>query len=548
MIDRLLGIPYFFSMRIFFLLLLLPTLCFSQPVLSQGRIRPLPVYADQWLYSIYNNDTIRREHQDKLPFPIKSSEELLWTLTVMGHKPWDSFPLFYIKKRETKETLGLNPKSTHFSYHELKGVVPDDMKDLLYHLMEYEKFGYINQDPNVPLAQSSYGIRLLPSRKDLGTWLPINTLLITQNNLTPYSEEFWDNIQKQYQELQTAMPTDYQQAVKIENSISTLLGNNYQTIAGKPYRRGVHNQLYLPTELQLKTEVLYFQVPWIEITLFLYGLSLLLLYRSKWGMVPLVCAFLIHTTLLGMRCFILGRPPVSNMFETVMYVPWIAMLLGFVLWGFLKQRGLLLASATIALIFLFLLKLTHPRHEMENVQAVLNSQYWLIIHVLMVVGSYGAFMLSGILSHYYLIRRLFHPPSQEKKWILQSLYIGVALLITGTILGGVWAAQSWGRFWDWDPKESWAFISSCLYLIVIHAYRFGKIGDIGLAIGSIIGLQAITFTWYGVNYILGVGLHSYGFGNGGELIYAVFIAFEIIFISLMLFFHKKTPKITQNPL
>ena len=114
--------------------------------------------------------------------------------------------------------------------------------------------------------------------------------------------------------------------------------------------------------------------------------------------------------------------------------------------------------------------------------------------------------------------------------LLQSLYVGIALLIPGTILGGIWAAQSWGRFWDWDPKESWAFISSCVYLLIIHAYRFKRISGIGLAIGSIGGLLAISFTWYGVNYILGTGLHSYGFGSGGEWIYYSYVGLELAFI------------------
>ncbi len=111
---------------------------------------------------------------------------------------------------------------------------------------------------------------------------------------------------------------------------------------------------------------------------------------------------------------------------------------------------------------------------------------------------------------------------QLSKSILHTMYIGTAMLIAGTILGGVWAAESWGRFWDWDPKESWAFISSCCYLIFIHAYTFRYIHQIGLAIGAVIGLWAISFTWYGVNYILGTGLHSYGFGSGAK---GIIIAF-----------------------
>ena len=126
---------------------------------------------------------------------------------------------------------------------------------------------------------------------------------------------------------------------------------------------------------------------------------------------------------------------------------------------------------------------------------------------------------------------------QLSSMILQTLYIGTAMLIAGTILGGLWAAESWGRFWDWDPKESWAFISSAFYLIWIHAYRFHKISSFGLAFGSVSGLLAISFTWYGVNYILGTGLHSYGFGSGGEHLYYAFLGTESLFLSVVLWHH-----------
>ena len=115
------------------------------------------------------------------------------------------------------------------------------------------------------------------------------------------------------------------------------------------------------------------------------------------------------------------------------------------------------------------------------------------------------------------------------------LYLGTALLICGTILGGVWALQSWGRFWDWDPKESWAFISSGFYLIGINAYRFGLIRGRGLAVVAIVGLLLITFTLYGVNYILGSGLHSYGFGQGKHGLFYGYVMTELLFL---LFFRK----------
>jgi ABC-type transport system involved in cytochrome c biogenesis permease subunit len=167
--------------------------------------------------------------------------------------------------------------------------------------------------------------------------------------------------------------------------------------------------------------------------------------------------------------------------------------------------------------------------SLDIVQAVLDSHYWLLIHVLMVVGSYGVLFVAGVCGHIFLLQRT--PSPLLEKTVLQTLYWGTALLICGTLLGGVWAAQSWGRFWDWDPKEAWAFISSALYLLWIHAYRFKKIAGRGLAIGSIVGLMAITFTWYGVNYILGSGLHSYGFGQGGERFYYLYLLVELLFLA-----------------
>ena len=157
----------------------------------------------------------------------------------------------------------------------------------------------------------------------------------------------------------------------------------------------------------------------------------------------------------------------------------------------------------------------------------------------MVVGSYALFILSGLLAHLYL---------SKKEWenfflpVPALLNAGVILLIAGTLLGGVWAHVSWGRFWDWDPKESWAFISSLFYLILVHLYRYYLIGTSGLAMGAIGGLIVITFTWYGVNYLLGVGLHSYGFGQGKWMPYLLFLVFESVFMTVSLTRKKQREK------
>lgn len=312
-----------------------------------------------------------------------------------------------------------------------------------------------------------------------------------------------------YRPLETVPPGAHYTLVEVED---------YGAVAGTVYLQAEGKALKFPTYGQLASERLLFSVPfkWMIIACYLLAAALLARYK-RIGWVFLLVGLCLHTAALVLRCYVLGRPPVANMAETILYVPWVTMAVGL----FFQPR---LAAFAAAIILLFL----PARVSLENVQAVLDSQYWLSVHVLMVVGSYGAFCLAGVLGHWLLIQK--NPSYSLEKSLVQILYLGTGLLIGGTILGGVWAAQSWGRFWDWDPKEAWAFISSGVYLIGIHAYRFKKIGREGLAMGAIIGFMAITFTWYGVNYILGSGLHSYGFGHGGEIYYYLYIAAEVLFI------------------
>lgn len=407
------------------------------------------------------------------------------------------------------------------------------------------------------LTQADSLLRVLPGKQGRGDWLPLRALkiktydpltdqLVLVRNFTVYSDEIFANLQKAYINLEHSFKQNGPAAD--QESLSQQLAQNliagYTSIEGQVYLEAAEKSVDYPSLMQLRAEVFYYRYPLVVVTFLMYGLAIVLLCLSylvsarTWGIMSvfaLFMAFLLHTIVLTLRCYILGRPPVSNMYETVIYVPWIAMLLGILLSIVLRNRIILIASALASFLLLMLLWITNTSNDLANVQAVLDSQYWLIIHVLLVVGSYGAFVLSGIIGHLYLVARVIKKQETKNiqflsKCILQAMYIGVAMLIPGTILGGVWAAESWGRFWDWDPKESWAFISSCVYLIWIHAYTFQYIKNFGLAVGSIIGLGIITFTWYGVNYILGTGLHSYGFGFGGELYYYGFLICELIFL------------------
>jgi len=185
-------------------------------------------------------------------------------------------------------------------------------------------------------------------------------------------------------------------------------------------------------------------------------------------------------------------------------------------------------------------------------QPVLRDNFWLLIHVLTIVSSYGAGALAwglGLIALcYYTFGRYRKPAgalalsaaggpadnaSDEEavrmvghrepvdcgalsNYIYKAIQVAVLLLAAGTILGGLWADVAWGRFWGWDPKEVWALISCLVYLALLHARFAGLIGHFGLTAGTILGASAITMSWYGVNFVLGAGLHSYGFGDGGQ--------------------------------
>lgn len=187
-----------------------------------------------------------------------------------------------------------------------------------------------------------------------------------------------------------------------------------------------------------------------------------------------------------------------------------------------------------------------PGKAFSPLQPVLRDNFWLTIHVLTIVSSYAAGALAwglGLLSlGYYLLGR-YRPggagrPSQPPEacaelagFIYKAMQIAVMLLAAGTILGGLWADVSWGRFWGWDPKEVWALVSLLAYLVVLHGRYAGWIGNFGLAAGAVVGAAVIGMSWYGVNFLLGAGLHSYGFGQGGQTEFFTFLLLNVALLA-----------------
>jgi ABC-type transport system involved in cytochrome c biogenesis permease subunit len=256
---------------------------------------------------------------------------------------------------------------------------------------------------------------------------------------------------------------------------------------------------------------------------------------------------------LYLRITILGRPPVSNTYEALLWMGIIATACGLV-GQFLNRKSWYLAGGlTAALISLLFAQLVPLTDQTNSLPPVLRSNYWLILHVMTIVASYGAFLLAGVLGHAYLIRDVLlrKAADPQARLIVQTyrlMQLGLVLLTIGTILGGVWAAESWGRFWGWDPKETWSLISIVVYFIMLHARYSRWIKDFGLAVASIVGFMAIVWTFYGVNYVMGTGLHNYGFGNGGEVWVAVWAGAELAFLGLCFFMSRGRAPASQRVL
>lgn len=220
------------------------------------------------------------------------------------------------------------------------------------------------------------------------------------------------------------------------------------------------------------------------------------------------------------RVHISGRPPVSNMYESLIWVAFMTAVLGMVL-ELIYRRGAIALAAGLVSTFGFVLADQLPltfSPSIQPLQAVLRSNYWLLLHVLTIVSSYAAFALAWGLGNFNLALILYAPRRdliEALSWFgYRAIQVGILLLFLGTMLGGFWAAESWGRFWGWDPKEVWSLVALLCYLIPLHARYTGWVRDFGLAVCSVVCFASVAMAWYGVNFVLGAGLHSYGFGYG----------------------------------
>jgi len=274
----------------------------------------------------------------------------------------------------------------------------------------------------------------------------------------------------------------------------------------------------------------------------------------------IIVLWVLHTIGLIVRWYISGHAPWSDAYESMIYVAWATMLFGLLMGAAkkltLKNRALLavlsvfsyvfyrkvsdLTIAAAAFVTSMILMIAHWNWmdpAIANLQPVLNS-YWLMIHVAVIVASYGPFTLGMILGVVSLLLMILTTKENKERMLLNikeltiinemALTVGLVMLIIGNFLGGQWANESWGRYWGWDPKETWALISIMVYAFVIHMRLVpGLRGRWGFNLASIIAFSSIMMTYFGVNFYL-AGLHSYASGDQIVSVYFIVGAFAVV--------------------
>jgi cytochrome c-type biogenesis protein CcsB len=269
-------------------------------------------------------------------------------------------------------------------------------------------------------------------------------------------------------------------------------------------------------------------------------------YKSKWlrtainlliGVIILL--FVLHTASLIWRWYLSGHAPWSDAYESMIYVAWSLMLFGLLL-GVKKNSLTIAASSFVCSMILMIAHWNWMDPSIANLEPVLQG-YWLMIHVSVIVASYGPFALGMILGFVALLLMILTTKENKERMLINikeltiinemALTVGLVMLTIGNFLGGMWANESWGRYWGWDPKETWALISIMLYAFVIHMRLVpGLRGRWFYNLMSILTFGSILMTYFGVNFYLS-GLHSYA--SGDQIISFNVIAIALVVIAIL---------------
>ena len=492
-----------------------------------GRMKPINTFSSELL----------RKVSHKNDYKGMNSDQVFLSMTKEGNI-WIQIPMIYIKagNDSIRKILGIDPSKKYASFmdffdktgnYKLSPYLDAAYKEA--NPNQFEK-DFIETDKKVVLMEAALSgsiLKIFPIPNEPNNkWVSFPELSIA--NLKGIEFTYTQNIlQLYFGELENAATTnDYKKA---DEYLDSLIGFQKK-----------HGSKVMPSEEKITSEILYnkydvFQkLPYwyMYASILMLFFTIMKIFKERKALSFLINSmhivigllFALHTLALIARWYISGHAPWSNAYESIIYVAWATMFFGL---AFDRKSKLTVASsAFVAAMILTAAYMNWIDPEIGNLQPVLNS-YWLMIHVAIIVASYGPFALGMILGVVSLLLILFTNEKNKNKMKLNikeityinemALTVGLVMLTIGNFLGGQWANESWGRYWGWDPKETWALISIMVYAFVIHARYVPRLrGKWIFNLMSIFAFISILFTYFGVNFHL-VGLHSYASGEATSL-------------------------------
>ncbi len=501
----------------------------SLPVQSDGRIKPALSFAKEKLTAIYGRASFKLPDGTRIP-------ALAVTLDLLARpEVWKKTEIVLVEEATLRAAVGLPAKRRYFSLEELAA------NEALQSLVQQAK---IRRAAGTKISGVEQVSLQVDARLHLLTELLEGQLFRPVPN-PHHPKKLWGtpaDAASLYPGQGAEVTAAWEQfRLLVPSGDSTSLRTSASKFA---QACSVLKPEFLPSQSVVFTEVFYnkshpFRLAWIALLLASIVLMTTSLqqggsgYKLGWW---LACAGL-GFVVVGMlaRLYISGRPPVTNMYESVVWLAFGVMAFGLSYEWRYRCRWYLASACPLAALALILAD-SQPAildASIKPLVPVLRSNFWLTVHVLTITLSYAAFALATAVAHAVLGSLCFlgkEPAAALHGYLYKVLQIGVLLLAIGIVLGGVWANYSWGRFWDWDPKETWSLVALLSYLFLLHGRLLGWWRGFGMAAGAILCFQTVLFAWYGVNFILATGLHSYGFGAGGTTYIAIYLGAETAFL------------------
>ncbi len=514
-----------------------------------GRIKPINTLSSELLRKISGKQNIQGYNPDQV---------LLGML--VNPAKWQSVPMIKIKNRGIRELLGIDSEHASFldffnlsskSNYILSKYVGNAFRKKPAERNKLDK-EFIKVDEKFNICYMAYSgsfLKVFPIPGDeKKQWL-------TDNKAVEYLDGeaalFVNNILPMYYD-SVRYGINTGEWHKADRTLAYI----------KSYQEKYGREL-IPSEDKIKMEVLYNKLNIFKRLSPFYGLTgfvllifvfIRLLSLNKTFRIPIsiltgfiFSGFLFHTFGLVIRWYISGHAPWSNGYESMIYLSWATIMAGLI---FIKKSKMALAAtAVFSSLILMVAQLSWMDPQITNLVPVLKS-FWLIIHVAVITASYGFLGLGALMGFFNLIIMSLKTEKNSKKinirikeltYIIEmTLIIGLVLLSTGTFLGAVWANESWGRYWGWDPKETWSLITILVYSFVLHMRIMpGLKGVFAFNLAALLSFSSVLMTYFGVNYYLS-GLHSYAKGDPLSLpTFAYYSLIIILITGIFAYFNNK---------